>query len=438
MKTSINFIEQYDLLPKGSTVLCALSGGRDSVYLLHRLLDWAEHRNLRILAAHYNHHLRAEESDRDERFVRELCQELDVPLFVGGSDVAAYAQANALGTEEAARVLRYAFLEQTRTDCGADLIATAHHADDLAETMLFHLARGAGAKGLSGIPPRRGNIVRPILTVQRSEIDAYLEQRGISFVEDSTNLLDNGSRNILRHHVMPVLKELNPSFVAHAVQSALLLREDEAYIQSQADTFLNHNPIDKGIESKALCALPFAVSSRVIRTVWGEALQYEHVRQILELCNQTGLAYTYVPGAVIRLDNGRLWKDEPISIPQEISLIGDCGETDYGEFRVRWEIRNHTEEIHNSLNTFCLKYENMKGVVKVSSRREGDCIKFAGTNHTKKLKKLFSEQKFTQPQRAKIPVFRDEDGVIAVYGFGIAQRCIPEIGEKILYIQCDK
>ena len=177
MKTSINFIEQYDLLPKGSTVLCALSGGRDSVYLLHRLLDWAEHRNLRILAAHYNHHLRAEESDRDERFVRELCQKLGVLLYVGGSDVAAYAEANALGTEEAARVLRYAFLEQTRTDCGADLIATAHHADDLAETMLFHLARGAGAKGLSGIPPRRGNIVRPILTVQRSEIDAYLEHR---------------------------------------------------------------------------------------------------------------------------------------------------------------------------------------------------------------------------------------------------------------------
>ena len=101
-------------------------------------------------------------------------------------------------------------------------------------------------------------------------------------------------------------------------------------------------------------------------------------------------------------------------------------------------MKDHAEEIHNSLNTFCLKYENMKGVVKVSSRREGDCIKFAGTNHTKKLKKLFSEQKFTQPQRAKIPVFRDEDGVIAVYGFGIAQRCIPEIGEKILYIQCDK
>ena len=119
-------------------------------------------------------------------------------------------------------------------------------------------------------------------------------------------------------------------------------------------------------------------------------------------------------------------------------LCGDQGELWYGEFHISWEMRICTDEIHNSLNTFCLKYENMKGAVTVSSKRDGDYAKFAGTSHTKKLKKLFQEQKFTQPQRAAIPVFRDAEGIVAVYGFGIAQRCVPEIGDKIIYIQCDK
>ena len=438
MKTSIDLIETFDLLPHGSCVLCALSGGRDSVYLLHRLMEWGKERNLTVLAAHYNHRLRGEESDRDEQFVRAFCADLQVPLYVGEGNVADYAMANGLGVEEAARTLRYAFLEETRKTCGADLIATAHHADDLAETMLFQLARGAGAKGLSGIPPKRGVIVRPILLVERREIDVYLERKGIAYVDDSTNFLEEGSRNTLRHRVIPVLKELNPEFVAHAARSAMLLRADDAYIQKQADAFLQNHPAEQGMDASALRELDFPVASRVIRSVWGAGLQYEHVRQILDLCAHTGVAYAHVPNAVIRVDGGKLWTDEAAVCPDAVAICGEEGEAEYGAFRIRWKTQVFNEEIHNSFNTFCLKYENIKGVVRVSSRQSGDCVKFAGAAHTKKLKKLFSEQKLTQPQRVAIPVLRDEEGIVAVYGFGIARRCVPEIGEKILYIQCDK
>lgn len=438
MKTNIEYIQTYDLLPRGSHVLCALSGGRDSVYLLYRLLEWAKERELTVSAAHYNHHLRGEESDRDEQFVRQLCESLQVPLYVDGGDVSGFAKENGLGVEEAARTLRYTFLEQARTTCGADVIATAHHADDLAETMLFQLARGAGTKGLSGIPPRRGNIVRPILMVTRQEIDAYLESNGSSYVEDSTNALDDGSRNLIRHHVIPMLQQINPEFVRHAARSAMLLREDEGYIQLQADRFLEERPIRQGIDGRELLCLPQPVAARVVRSVWGSGLSYEHVRQILELCRGEGLSFAHVPGAVVRYDCGRLWTDEAVERPDEVPLCGERGEVQYGDFHISWEMGICTEEIHNSLNTFSLKYENMKDAVTVTARRDGDRIKLAGAAYTKKLKQLFLEHRLTQPQRAAVPVFRDGSGVAAVYGFGIAQRCVPEIGDKIISIQCDK
>ena len=436
--TNTEYLHRYDLLPHGSKVLCALSGGRDSVYLLHRLLEWADERKLTISAAHYNHHLRGEESQRDEDFVKQLCSELHVPLYLGGSDVRAYAEEHGMGVETAARELRYGFLEQTLEKIGGDVIATAHHADDLAETMLLNMVRGAGTAGLSGIPPRRGNIIRPILTVTRKEIDRYLNEHKLAYVEDSTNAEEHTARNILRHRVMPVLSELNDSFAEHAVHAALRLREDEAYLQQQADLFLASRPIEEGIPLEEMLKLERPIAARVIRSVWGSRLEACHVQQILDLCHSNKLAYAHVPDGIARCDSGRLWRQEETPLLEEVLLEGEEGQVQYGEYRIRWKRGICTEEVHNSFNTFMLKYENMKHAVAVTGRREGDRVKFAGQAHTKRLKQLFQERKLTQPQRAAVPVFRDEQGIAAVYGFGVAQRCVPEIGDKILYIQCDK
>lgn len=436
--TNTEYLQRYDLLPEGTHVLCALSGGRDSVYLLHRLLEWSGERGLRVSAAHFNHRLRGEESDRDEDFVCTLCRELEVPLYTEGEDVRAYAQSCAMGIEEAARQLRYAFLERIRVQCGADVIATAHHADDLAETMLLNLTRGAGTRGLSGIPPRRDHIVRPMLLVTRREIDAYLSVHGYTYVDDSTNALDDCSRNILRHNVMPVLEQLNPAFVTRAAQAALLLREDDDCLQGQADGFLREHPAEQGIEGSALTALEPAVAARVVRSVWGSGLTAEHVSTIMELCCGTELAFAHVPGTVVRYDQGRLWTDTCGEEPAEVILQGDFGAVQFGEYRISWQTDDYRQEVHNSFNTFVLKYETIEGAVEVTSRRDGDRVRLAGHSHTKRLKQLFQERKLTQPQRAKLPIFRDRLGIVAVHSFGVAQRCVPEIGDKIIIIKCEK
>jgi len=224
---TIEFIDRHNMLPPGTKVLAALSGGKDSVYLLRRLLDLAPERDLTVQAAHLNHQLRGAESDRDEQFVRDLCASWNVPVHIGTADVPAYAAEHGMGVEEAARALRYAFLESVRQDASCDVIATAHQAEDQTETMLLNLAGGAGARGLAGIPPVRGHIIRPILNISQEEILRDLSARGIAYVEDSSNRDDRFSRNRLRHQALPALASVNPRFAVHAAAAAETLLEDD-------------------------------------------------------------------------------------------------------------------------------------------------------------------------------------------------------------------
>ena len=213
----------FATLEKAGKVLCAVSGGADSVYLLHRCLEGAAGHGYAVCAAHYDHGLRGEESTRDSRFVADMCRELGVECLTGRGDVRSYARERRLGTEEAARELRYAFLQEAAGKMGAQLIATAHNAGDNAETMLLALARGAGLRGLGGIPPRRGNIVRPMLAVTRAEVEEYLAARGIAHVEDSTNALDDYARNRLRHQLREEVTHFPKGqlFTAHFTQPAV-------------------------------------------------------------------------------------------------------------------------------------------------------------------------------------------------------------------------
>ena len=176
-----NLIEEYAMLPPGGTVLCAVSGGADSVCLLHLLRERAGRGEFSLAAAHYDHRLRGEDSTADAQFVENLCKMWTIPLCLGSGDVAGEARRRGKGVEETARAMRYAFLEEAAAQAGADVIATAHNADDNAETLLLHLVRGTGLQGLAGIPPRRGKVVRPLLTVTRAEIRAYLEKNGLTW-----------------------------------------------------------------------------------------------------------------------------------------------------------------------------------------------------------------------------------------------------------------
>ena len=206
-KKIAQYIDQEKLFTREDKILVTLSGGADSVALLRLLLDMG----YTCEAAHCNFHLRGDESVRDEMFVRELCLQLVVPLHVQHFQTMEEAEKRHISIEMAARELRYAWFEQLRLQQGADVIAVAHHKDDSVETLLLNLIRGTGINGLLGIRPKNGNIVRPLLCLDRKEITEYLQEIGQSYVTDSTNLQDEYTRNKIRLNLLPLMQEINPS-----------------------------------------------------------------------------------------------------------------------------------------------------------------------------------------------------------------------------------
>ena len=255
LKNAERILSNCRLLPPGSTVLCALSGGADSMCLAHLL---SRRPGLTLHAAHFDHCLRGAESEEDARFVQRWCQEHHIPLHLGRGDVAAQAKALGTGIEETARQMRYAFLRETAGHIGAQIIATAHNADDNAETILLHLIRGTGLSGLCGIPPRRGDLIRPLITTSRAEILAYLDHYQIPHREDSSNLDPTYARNRLRTQVMPVLQALNPQAAAHMGRTAAELASLDGWLDQQVQPYLSQIQTGPGRVSVPVCTLSSA------------------------------------------------------------------------------------------------------------------------------------------------------------------------------------
>ena len=247
--------------------LAAVSGGLDSMCLLNCLLDWCRDNGGTVTAAHFNHRLRGEAANRDEAFVRDYCAARDVPFLRGEGDTRALAKHRGLTVEEAARQLRYGFLARAAKEAGCAWILTAHHADDNAETMLLNLCRGTGSRGLCGIPAVRDNIARPFLRISRAELAAYAAAHGIPHVEDETNDEDIAARNLLRHKVLPVLREINPRAVENmAHTAAILTREGEALDMAAAEVASAARMCPDGlrIARSVLNGAPAAVAERAV------------------------------------------------------------------------------------------------------------------------------------------------------------------------------
>ena len=234
------FASVHELFVYGGKYIVALSGGADSVSLLFVLKHLEHELGIGVEAAHCNFHLRGAESVRDEEFCKQLCERLSVPLHLIHFDTQAYADLHRVSIEMAARDLRYGYFENLRRDIEAHDICVAHHRDDSVETVLLNLVRGTGLRGLRGIQPRNGNIIRPLLSLSREDIVQYLDALGESYVTDSTNLHNDVKRNKIRLDVMPLLRELNPSVSQSIFESSLRVGEalkvfDEAMKQSIAD-----------------------------------------------------------------------------------------------------------------------------------------------------------------------------------------------------------
>jgi len=461
-------IEEYHMIPPGSTVLCALSGGADSVYLLHRLYLLRPTLEFRLVAAHYNHRLRGEESDRDEEFVRRFVEKWCGPmcfsagdasrqlpavsLIVGGGDVAGEAARRKSGLEETARAMRYDFLRKTADELGGAVIATAHTADDNMETMLFHLARGTGLRGLTGIRPKGDGLIRPMLTTTRAQVEEYLRLYRIPHVEDSSNEDERFARNRLRRRVIPELEAICPGAVSRGAFAASLLRTDEDYLTAQAEkTVENDMPEGGTIRLKAdkIGALPDALAPRAVRVLIARVrggdtdLAAAHLLSVVALCRgEDPSAQISLPGGLIaRREYGDLVigsaENEP-EIPQPVPVTME-GQTVYGD--TGWTVtccRSVCPETNfKNPDSFFLACDKINGPLVLRPRRTGDSIKLPGRG-TRTIKKLLIDGKIPRVFRELLPVLADEDGVLALASFGPNECYLAQPGEPALRITLKK
>ncbi len=423
-----------ELLPTGGSVLCAVSGGADSMALLHMLLRRGD---LRVCAAHFEHGLCGEESLRDAAFVENWCRENSVPLLVEHGDARAYAREHGLGIEEAARELRYAFLERAADAFGCGIIATAHNADDNAETMLFHLLRGSGLDGLRGIPRRRGRIVRPLLDTPRAGIEVYLRENAVPHVEDSSNAEEAFSRNLLRRQVMPVLRELNPRVSEAMGRTARLLERDGACLDRQAQELLAGAGDGDSLPIVALRGQDPAIASRAIRAFWPRSLSEERTESALRFLEEDGYGLLELPGGSLRREQGRLYRDgeeDTAALPErELPTEGTLAIPEAG-IVLRCERTEKKQEINDLFKTYELKCEKIHGNIVCTGRRDGDRFHPARRGCGKSLHALFREAGLTRRERALVPVLRDEEGILAVLGFGQDERSVAAYGDPVIRI----
>ena len=407
-----NTIIKYGMLKEGCEVTVALSGGADSVCLLYALYELREEFKLRISAFHLNHCLRGEESDRDENFVIQLCDKLGVPITVERVDIKSQAEERGESIELCARNIRYKLFRQY----AKDLVAVAHTRSDNLETVIYNLTRGSGTKGIGGIPPVRDIFIRPLIECTRTEIESYLENRGIHFVTDSSNLSDDYSRNYIRHNIVPALKMINPSVEQTVGVNSESLREDADFLSSMATKIYSIISKDDRLDAKMLLEQHPAVAKRVLSMLFFEQSKKSadgiHINRMYSVLKNGGKA-SLACGLAAVCDT------------KEFKIIaeGSCKQCDYA-YRtelVYGKIQKDAN-VYNLLLKNTIDCDKIKGKLTVRTRNEGDSIKLLGRNCTKTLKKLYNELKLPLTEREILPVAADDEGVVWIYSVGIAER----------------
>ena len=398
----VSMMRRYEMLSPGERVYCAVSGGADSVAMLFALFLLRERLGITLCAVHFNHGLRGEESDRDEAFVRRLCERLEVPLEIGRGNV----QPGEKGLEAAAREARYAFFDSLDGKT-----ATAHTADDNAETVLMHLVRGTGLKGLGAIAPVRGRYIRPMLTVTRQEVLAFLDEYHLSYVTDSSNGTDAFLRNRIRHRVMPLLAEENPRLAENLSAMALRLREDEAALCMRWD-------FTDGLEIEKFRSLPPALANRMMAAFLEQCgvrePEADHIALAIRLTQaDSPSAGGDFPGDVriVRCYDRLVKAEREIVLTETVLACPGCTELAEAGLRIVCEVADRLE---NTADTFTVC---PRGQMVVRSRKSGDTVRLHGGSRS--LKKLFIDRKIPARARQLLPVVADASGVLGVYGIGV-------------------
>jgi tRNA(Ile)-lysidine synthase len=438
------------MVSPGDRVVVAVSGGPDSVCLLHLLLQISQELNLQLFVAHLNHMLR-EEAIEEENFVRELAEKYSLPFYSERIEVAKKLRKGET-LEEGARRIRYDFLRRAGERFSANKIALGHNADDLVETVLLNLIRGTGIRGLRGIPPVRkeGSItfIRPLIEIWREEITQYLKERNIPYMIDRSNLSLEFTRNKIRHRVIPLLEEINPKVKLAIHRLGEIAGEINSFIEDEVRKEKEQILVGKSessllLDIKRLFAFHPALQKEIIRSVLAEFTNYEmgreEIERILEVGRRGG-AIT-LPGKidvrrvgdVLQFKKGKERKIEyeiPLKIPGGTSIPE-------AKMRIEAEIIEGQYLVKDaSCREVTLDMEGIKGRLIARNWRKGDRFIPLGMRNKKKLQDIFVDKKIPREERGRIPIICDEEGIIWVVGVAISERVkVGERTRRVLYLR---
>lgn len=423
------FISENKMLKNGDCVVCGLSGGADSVCLLLVLSELRKKFNISVEALHVNHSLRGSESDSDEEFCRKLCKKLDIPFKAERCNVKKYAAENGLSDEEAARILRYEIFEKNSID---KKIATAHNANDNLETVILNLTRGSAIKGLAGIPPVRGNIIRPILTVTRNEIEAFLSSQNQNYVTDSTNLSDNYTRNKIRHKIIPILQEINSSVVKTSIGAIGAVRSENEFIDHEVRKAMQN--CKHGNSFSGLDKYDQVIRRRCLAKLFSDnSLPYSSERLTMADDILLSGGKMNLSRDIFLISDGNSIEIRKISSQNEdanLSVELVLGENKIFPDKIMYctldecENLRKIEDVHKKLTFYSLDYDKIIGRAIVRNRRFGDKIQLCGRTFNSSIKKLINET-VPKEQRSSLHFIEDEVGTIFAEEIGIADRVKP-------------
>lgn len=417
------------LIDPSTPVLVAVSGGADSVALLYMLISGGYH----CVAAHCNFHLRGEEADRDEAFVRDLCHRLGVELLVAHFDTKAYAAEHHQSIEMAARELRYNWFASILDERQIPVVAVAHHADDAAETTILNMTRGTGLRGLTGMKPKTGRVVRPMLTLSRMDIENYCRANGLTYVNDSSNASDDFARNKIRHHVIPALKGLNPSLLATMRANSEHLQGVYAIFRSLVDDFVKANVRREPSGNIAIDA------EALRRQVSAEPFLFEILtpkgfspRQVADMARcveerQSGRIFLAAENRIV-VDRSAVILTPPPSVQdtQAVSVIGASGGEAHAPAHVVVTVRDVSAGFAPSRDPKVLHLDAGSVTFPLTLRRwrKGDAFRPLGMKGEKKLSDFFVDRKMSIPQKEAATVLVSANGRIAcIVGMRMDDRC---------------
>lgn len=429
------------MIESGCEVVAAVSGGSDSMAMLHILNSVKDEIGFSLSAIHVNHGIRGDEADSDERFVEEYCSENGIPLRIFKADVIGYAKQNGIGLEEAGRIVRYSVFAEYGESV---LIATAHNSTDRTETFLFNFVRGSGLRGLGSIPPVRGNFIRPLIDCSKQEIEDYCRANGIGYVTDKSNSDTVYARNRIRHNVLSELRVINPSLETAASRCIDSLREDEKYLSDCAEKLVSEACIGESFRANIIADAPVPIKKRaVIRIVESRFSQTPDSKAVNEILSVlvSGGSRQINGGINVRVRGGLL------EFPQESeggfdSVSLETGTYSVGNATVEISLLSnetlYSQNVSNNVSIFFIDYDKISGKAVFRSRMAGDKISLP-KRRTKTLKKLFNELSLVPEKRESIVVLADENGVLCVEGVGIDSRCtVSDKTKNVLKIEISR